>query len=279
MPDNNFIEKLIHISGVATWHDNRPDSPDADFSRKSIVYGFNGTGKTSLSRVFSSLEANCLVDGLGGGTRFQVKFSDGTIATEADFSNPLGNHLLVFNSDFVSRNFSWDEGAASPIFHIDEANIEKMNELRQFETELETALAEAEAANTRQINTEKEFQGKGTEIGARVREFRGTGYTQQFNRRNVDAEYSEREFTKEDVLDDKQIDELRAIIRQPEPRAKINFHFELPEDFRDGLEATCDLLQRDFAAQLTSDLAAHPKMLAWVADGHQYHKDHRLGSV
>ena len=105
MPESTILEKLAYITGVGIWHGHKPESPDADFASKTIVYGFNGTGKTSLSRVFSSLEANAPVDGLGKGASFQVKFSDGTTATEADFMHPLGNHLLVFNSDFISRNF------------------------------------------------------------------------------------------------------------------------------------------------------------------------------
>lgn len=111
MPESTILEKLAYIKGVGVWHGHQPESPDADYASKTIVYGFNGTGKTSLSRVFSSLEANAPVDGLGKGASFQVKFSDGTTATEADFMHPLGNHLLVFNSDFISRNFRWDEGS------------------------------------------------------------------------------------------------------------------------------------------------------------------------
>lgn len=278
MPESTFLEKLVHITGVGIWHDHKPQSPDADFVRKTIVYGFNGTGKTSLSRVFSSLEGNAPVDGLSKDASFQVKFSDGTTATEADFAHPLENHLLVFNSDFISRNFQWDEGSALPIFHIDEENIEKVNELRQLEADLETASAEARTAKTRQETAGKGYKDKGTEIGGRVRDARGTGYTQQFNRGNVDREYSEKEFTELDNLAEDEIDEYRAIIRQSDPLPKINLAFDLPEEFQDELKITCDLVQRDFSTQLSSDLAAHPNMLAWVAEGHHYHEENQLGS-
>jgi wobble nucleotide-excising tRNase len=278
MPESTYLEKLVHITGVGIWHDHKPQSPDADFARKTIVYGFNGTGKTSLSRVFSSLEGNAPVDGLSKDASFQVKFSDGTTATEADFAHPLGNHLLVFNSDFISRNFQWDEGSALPIFHIDEENIEKVNELRQLEADLETASAEARTAETRQATAEKGYKDKGTEIGGRVRDARGTGYTQQFNRGNVDREYSEKEFTEQDNLAEDKIDEYRAIIRQSDPLPKINLAFDLPEGFQDELKIACDLVQRDFSTQLSSDLAAHPNMLAWVAEGHHYHEENQLGS-
>lgn len=278
MPENIFLEKLIQIKGLGIWHNHKPQSPDADFAQKTIIYGFNGTGKTSLSRLFSSLEANAPVDGFSDDASFEVKFSDGTTATEASFEHPFGNHLLVFNSDFISRNFQWDEGSALPIFHIDEENIEKVNELRQLEADLETASAEARAAKTRQDTAEKEFKVKGTEIGGRVRDARGTGYTQQFNRANVDREYSEKEFTEQDNLAENKIDEYRAIIRQSDPLPKINLSLELPEGFQDELKAACDLVQRDFSAQLSSDLTTHPNMLAWVAEGHRYHEENQIGS-
>lgn len=165
-----------------------------------------------------------------------------------------------------------------PIFHIDEENIEKVNELRQLEADLETASAEAHAAKTRQESAEKEYKDRGTEIGGRVRDARGAGYTQQFNRGNVDREYSEKEFTEQDNLADDKYDECRAIIRQSDPLPKINLAFELPEGFQEELKAACDLVQRDFSAHLSSDLTTHPNMLAWVADGHHYHEENQLGS-
>ncbi|MFY1710510.1 AAA family ATPase [Tritonibacter mobilis] len=278
MPESYFVEKLDQIAGVGIWRDHKPSSPDADFARKTIVYGFNGTGKTSLSRIFSSLEATSLANGLNDHAKFQVRFSDGTITTEADLAHPLANHLLVFNADFISRNFQWDEGSALPIFHIDEDNIEKVNKLRQLEADLETALAEAHVVKTRQETSEKEFKDKGTEIGGRVRDIRGTGYTQQFNRGNVDREYSEREFKEEDNLGEDVIDECRTIIRQSDPLPKISLTFELPEGFSQDLNTACDLVQQDFSAQLSSDLTAHPNMLAWVAEGHHYHEENQLAS-
>ncbi len=278
MPETIFVEKLVQITGVGIWRDHNPQSPDADFTRKTIVYGFNGSGKTSLSRIFSSLEANSLANGLDDRTKFQAKFSDGTTATDASLVHPLGNHLLVFNSDFISRNFQWDEGSALPIFHIDEENIEKVNELRQLVADLEAASAETRAAKTRQEAAEKGYKEKGTEIGGRVRDARGTGYTQQFNRGNVDREYSEKEFTEQDNLAEENIDGYRAIIRQSDPLPKINLAFKLPKEFLDELKTACDLAQQDYSAQLSSDLSTHPNMLAWVAEGHHYHEENQLAS-
>ncbi|MBL3576056.1 AAA family ATPase [Rhodovulum sulfidophilum] len=278
MPDSVFVEKLVRITGVGIWRDHKPKSPDTDFARKTIIYGFNGSGKTSLSRIFSSFEANSLANGLDDRAKFQAKLSDGTIATDANLVHPLGNHLLVFNSDFISRNFQWEKGSALPIFHIDEENIDKVNELRQLEADLETASAEARAAETRLETAEKRYKAKGTEIGGRVRDARGTGYTQQFNRGNVDREYSEKEFTEQDNLAGDKIDECRAIIRQSDPLPKIDLAFELPEGFLDELKTACDLVQRDFSAQLSSDLTTHPNMLAWVAEGHRYHEENQLVS-
>ncbi|MCL4069442.1 AAA family ATPase [Pseudomonas sp. GX19020] len=278
MPESIFVENLVQITGVGIWNDHKPQSPDADFARKTIVYGFNGSGKTSLSRIFSSLEATSLANGLDDRAKFQAKFSDGTIATDVDFGHPLGNHLLVFNSDFILRNFQWDKGSALPIFHIDEDNIEKVHELRQLEADLETASAKARAAKTWQETAEKGYKDKGTEIGGRVREARGAGYTQQFNRGNVDREYAEREFTIRDNVVENNIDEYRAIIRQSDPLPKIDLAFELPEGFRDELRSAYDLVQRDFSAQLSSDLITHPSMLGWVAEGHHYHEENHLVS-
>ena len=278
MQNSVYIKNLAKITGVGIWRDHKPKSPDADFAQKTIIYGFNGTGKTSLSRIFSSLEANLLANGLDDSAKFHAKFSNGSTASDSNLVHPFGNHLLVFNSDFISRNFQWDEGSALPIFHIDEENIEKVKDLRQLEADLETASTEARAAKTRQETAEKGYNDKGTKIGGRVRDARGTGYTQKFNRVNVYREYSEKEFTEIDKLAEDKIDEYRAIIRQSDPRQKIDIAFELPKGFLDKLKTVCDLVQQDFSAQLSSDLITHPNMLAWVAEGHHYHEENQLVS-
>ncbi|WP_281637588.1 AAA family ATPase [Flavobacterium marginilacus] len=101
-----MIEKIEQIKDFGIYKDfNWTSSPNIkDFNFKNLFYGWNYSGKTTLSRIFSSLRDKKLHESYDKGT-FKIKTSDG------DFiSNNLGlfpYELLVFNSDYIKDNLNF----------------------------------------------------------------------------------------------------------------------------------------------------------------------------
>ncbi|MET1756996.1 AAA family ATPase [Novosphingobium sp. RD2P27] len=52
-------------------------SPSLDFRRYNLIYGFNGSGKSRLSRLFASLESGEPHPKLPQGGTFEVTLDDG----------------------------------------------------------------------------------------------------------------------------------------------------------------------------------------------------------
>lgn len=120
-----------------------------EFKTFNLIYGWNYSGKTTLSRVFRCLEKGQL----------HIDYSTATFELEnatAKYDNTFAvkPNIRVFNSDFVKDNLKWDAENIEPIFLLGAENIELQKELKQKETDLTTA--ETELAETKRLRTDKQ---------------------------------------------------------------------------------------------------------------------------
>jgi wobble nucleotide-excising tRNase len=112
-----------------------------ELKRFNLFYGWNYSGKTTLSRILQSLERG-VVPAEFVGCVFQVTHTDGA---------PLGTGSLlshgkirVFNRAFIENNFHQDMAGAKPVVVIGEENQKLKDRLR-------TLLARREKVSLRQI--------------------------------------------------------------------------------------------------------------------------------
>ncbi|WP_425592066.1 AAA family ATPase [Epibacterium ulvae] len=126
-PLDLFIKRVGELKSAGVWKDfSAPE--DLCLAPRTLVYGFNGSGKTTLSRVFSSIQRSELEERLPSETTFKVEASDGATTTQKPISNLFGKNLLVFNTDFVSRNFEWDSSSTNGIAYLSEKKVEARRE-------------------------------------------------------------------------------------------------------------------------------------------------------
>ena len=88
------------------------------FRSHNLIFGWNYSGKTTLSRIFRSLETGVLPPGFENGS-FLIELDDGTTI---DSSN-LTEHRVrvrVFNTDYIKENLKWEEreGELPPILSL-----------------------------------------------------------------------------------------------------------------------------------------------------------------
>ena len=78
------------------------------FKEKSIIYGWNYSGKTTLSRIFSSIRDKKIHEDFDEGN-FKITTSDNKSYTK-DNLNDFPFNILVFNSEYVKENLKLDFG-------------------------------------------------------------------------------------------------------------------------------------------------------------------------
>lgn len=102
------------------WSDNL-----LTFKRCNLIYGWNYSGKTTLSRIFGALQHH-EIDAEFFGAKFEIEMEDGTKINEKKLSGFLG--MNVYNRDFVDKNFGLTyTHVGSLSFNLGETNISLKN--------------------------------------------------------------------------------------------------------------------------------------------------------
>ena len=113
-----IIKSINALKGLAVFHDYRMDPALPVFRKHNLVYGFNGCGKTTLSRVLRCLGSGSPHQHWPTSCAFEVEMTDGAKLNLDTVDEVTARRILVFNEDFVSENFRWSEGEANPIFYL-----------------------------------------------------------------------------------------------------------------------------------------------------------------
>jgi wobble nucleotide-excising tRNase len=154
---HNRLKTLNSVVGFGLFRNFTWDATQLDhFGRYNLVYGWNYSGKTTLSRVFQCLEDGSLHADFAGGT-FQFTKGDGT-TVGSTFVGPRP-HLRVFNRHFVQRNFHQgsDMTGAHVIAVLGEANQALKNRLADLESRSSRLDAFANTLNSRKATIQQQM--------------------------------------------------------------------------------------------------------------------------
>lgn len=138
----------IQIQDVATYSTTTPEIMDG-LSKLNFVFGSNGSGKTTISRVIAN-EANF--------SSCEVKWKNGTKLEP-----------LVYNRDFVKHNFQSSE--LKGIFTLGEQNVETLKKIEITKDELQTITRKIESLNS-QLSGVDGAGGKEAELAALEESFK-----------------------------------------------------------------------------------------------------------
>jgi wobble nucleotide-excising tRNase len=137
-----IVSNLHSMEAMGILANRNSRSQSLQFRRYNLIYGFNGSGKSTISRLFSSLEAGQLHPRLPEDGSFELSLHDGTRLGCP--SNPIGlrHQLKVFNSDFVEANLQWAAGQANPVFFIGANQADAAAELARVDGKIEKSRTE-----------------------------------------------------------------------------------------------------------------------------------------
>ena len=117
-----MIKKISNIKNFGVFQNYRRTGNIQDFRELNIIYGWNYTGKTTISRLFNCLEREETHPDYHG-AEFEIYDSDDKKYTNSNMSIDSFN-IRVFNTDFIKRNLKWDGESFEPILLIGEESLE-----------------------------------------------------------------------------------------------------------------------------------------------------------
>ena len=120
------IRRLSRAKDCGVFRDFSWPADLAEFARYNLIYGWNGTGKTTLSRIFRALEK--ATPSVPGEVTLNIDDHDVSISR----FNEQVVQVRVFNRDFVSESvFPVGGAAVPPIFILGKESVEKQKEVER----------------------------------------------------------------------------------------------------------------------------------------------------
>lgn len=268
MPLISRIARLRHPGVLRdfTWP---PDLPE--FAQHNLIYGWNGSGKTTISELFRALErrrepeaeAELVIDGekVSG-----VNFPLATVP------------VRVFNRAFVAESvFPVAGGEVPPIFVLGKESAEKQAKVEELKERESDAGKKLEAARADKGKAEKDLEQHATDRATLIREkLRSSGHNPYNN-------YDKRDYKNraekmlaagssgEHVLNDDERDALAAQ-SHASPKARVDkIRYEFP-NLQEYQESVSKLLQTTVVSSAMESLKNDTNLASWVRQGLGIHQ-------
>ena len=122
-----MLKAIKKIKGLGVYGDYAPPAGAvAEFGIKNLIYGWNYSGKTTLSRLFAHLERGDFDPEIAG-YNFVFDTDTGPL-TEAN-AKTCGHVVRVFNTDFVHANLNFTGSPSRPILLLGTESEETQQEI------------------------------------------------------------------------------------------------------------------------------------------------------
>jgi len=263
-----MIRSVQHITGFGVFTNFQWPSGLPDFKQFNLIYGWNYSGKTTLSRAFRCFEQKAPHADFSG-AQVQVNSYDGTIHYLSSPNNaPV---FRVFNNDFVRENLSFTDSSATPILVLGTEDIAKQEILKSKKAERETLSLEIE-------KNRKKKTGKEENIEKAL-----TRYSRDFIKSPLaELNYDKRRFEpyvvqcktrpEENLLADKTVAEYLVVYRSNDKKPAITPKTNSLTSVLSLKEKTTSLLARTVtASNPISRLKDSPEIEIWVNKGRSLH--------
>ncbi len=254
-----------------------------DFKKKNLVYGWNYSGKTTLSKLFQVLEFKdknrCF-----SGAEIEITVNDGTAKTyNQDALNYFPYAVKVFNSEYIKRIFTWDEPKSgfSPIsFYLGDTAGDLKEKIKKLKTINERLASLRENKYKPIIEKFKSYDKQNGKFSEKSKEIRdnylpGLFDTTEFNK----SHFEQIAYEVKDNLDSFILDTLDRDTTKKEAQSENKFDIQNEnysiEASLEKLSLTVKSILEDSAPKAISlpTLEEDPVLFDWVQKGIPLHKD------
>lgn len=203
-----MITKIKKIKNAGIFGDYSWDANLPEFKRYNLIYGWNWSGKTTLSSIFSAFEK-------GSSEKYPlIEYEVETQRGSFGHTQPYSNKVRVFNQDYVTKNVPVLSGKAKHIFIIGEENKKLAEEIEADEKLLLEKEAKLKNSRTDKSNQERQKDKYFTDIARTISSNISGETTRNYRKPNAEAAF--RQLTNKELLDEPDINQHNLTLRQLE---------------------------------------------------------------
>ena len=267
-----MIQYILRLTGIGVFADF--DGTSAPFKERTVIYGPNGTGKTTLSRVIRCMSSEEWARDATKGATWSANFKFNNKPLTIDHTSEApGERVMVFNADYVERVVAG--GGATPIV-IGDAAKALVDDRARLQSAVVSLLNEMKTADTErkraESNLSKSCRAWASTVSLalnRVDQYNGRRYNQDKLKKTLDSltKSQSRPFDEESKL--LLSSRVNAEAKEQVPIAPVpNLNVQW---IRESLSS---LLQQSAHSVAIERLKELPTTEAWVQSGIPIHKKH-----
>jgi len=279
-----MITKITKLKNFGVFHDFSWKTEIPEFKKFNLIYGWNRSGKTTISRVFASCEKKCTYDKdkfkqYPENGEFDIKTDSTTLKNTDVATNSLP--IKVFNEDFINENISFDPSdSCNPIIYVSEEDIESKKRLEQLRLNKATigkTFEEAKKNKTVKEETKSSFlTGLGREIANILfdKSYNKTKAENKINSIGIDN-FGDKTLSDEDKKKYEAISKSEAGKNQTSLsnyQFSILFDGEIINEFQKVFESVEKLLGKKVVSETLERLKDDQNLNIWVKQGFDLHK-------
>lgn len=235
------------------------------FTKRNLIYGWNYSGKTTLSRLFQILaEPNQLAQWQG--SQFEVELQGGATMTHANLANPP--RIKVFNRDFIQRNFQ-QEHQAPAVINVGNTAIKLRNRIARLNqhdskiNHIKSRFKEQQEQLQRELDSLARADASATATLIGDKTYNRTKLTVDLNRVKATPDAF--------ILSEEDLQAKVALVRSTEQWANINTvqaPSENPDTLRIALHA---VVQKTASNEAITKLKEDRDLESWIRTGLSHH--------
>jgi len=283
--------KTTKLKKFGIFRDFLWDSNTPNFARLNLIYGWNKSGKTTFSRVFSACEKKTTdfiqypKDKDGNLGEFEITTNRGTTIKHSDCQNCI-KQIRVFNKDFIEDNVSFDPSSPSnPIVYVSEGDIEsnkKLKELRGSVILLSQKFESAQKDEQKSEKAEDDFRiSTARTIKDMIGNLKVNDKYRDYDKGSVKTAIEDVGIDRFTKLSDEDFEKKKKFISGKELKNQTKFtEYELgflfngknPSNFLDVHNELTGLLKRQVVSETIDRFKDDPDLNKWAQHGFELHK-------
>jgi wobble nucleotide-excising tRNase len=270
------ITHISRLSGCGIFRDFRWPQDLPEFGRYNLIYGWNGTGKTTISRILRHLEKRTAPSGHVG---VKVEGQEDIIKGD-EFPNATVP-IRVFNRDFIDESvFPVGGGDLPPIFVLGAKSVEKQKEVERLKGERSAAQSQLDSASSTKQQAERDFDQFCIDRARNIKDALRSSSRNRYNNYDKSGfkDDAEKMVQANDGstqhLSDEEREKLRKqLLASPKDKLK-EVGYSLP-DFRKILDDVSRLLRTTIVSATIEVLKRDPDLAEWTRQGLELHRERK----
>jgi wobble nucleotide-excising tRNase len=257
---------------------NWPTPELPDFARFNVIYGWNGTGKTSFSNIFRMIQKRtALTDGV-----IEIHV-DQTRVAGASFGEAALPQVRTFNRDVVDRNiFEVPNQQLPPVFFLGDESVEKQKRIGKLSADLDEKVAAESRWNRKSADASSALEAFCAEEARGIKNLltvAGGGPYNNYNAANFKS--SVQALANLDQLPEQLTEEQRqSFLATKDGKAmeRVTVPSITFPDIASLTNRTQALLGRSVVATVLTNLTESPGVASWVNAGLNWHRGEHLST-